>query len=328
MVELHKHLSKPLRDQYPGAPAKGEERVYKLLGITKKRPIMVDGVITHEGRSGYNIPNSRNFPSSYVIRDTANTRKNVVLIERMIPTDDPKKPKQQKGVLEFRASEVGEIRINAENYVRYQHIDAYLWFCPWLINNKGKDFHVPHKFGYVIVMEDREKKAKDFIEKDEFIYGAKGIVYKMSESDMDIMISQLKLGDFQSMTKREKQQSLLVFASNMSGAKRINVLASDKDTVLRKMIRFAIDKEIIKESDTHLEMLWAKGGEVLCRKLPKKTLADSIIMYFATDEGIDALRIIKELLQVGIEKVTDIKDQDPLKDGTKEIAKSTSQITA
>jgi len=317
MVELHKHLSKQLRDQYPEAPSKGEERVYKLLGITKKRAIMVDGAITHEGRSGYNIPNSRNFPSSYVIRDTTNTRKNIVLIERMIPTDDPKKPKQQKGVLEFKASDAGEIRINAENYVEYQHIDAYLWFCPWLINNKNKDFHVPHKFGYLIVMEDREKKAKDFIEKDEFIHNAKSIVHKMVESDMNVMISQLKLGDYQLMTGREKQQKLLVYASDMSGAKRINVLASDKDTILRKMIRLAVDKKLIKEADSHLEMLWVKGEEVLCRKFPKKTLEDSLIMYFATDEGMEAMRIIKELLQVGTGKITEVKGKVLSKEKTK-----------
>ena len=87
------HLSQEVRDDYPGAPKDGDVRVYKLLGIRKKRPIMVDDVIVQQGRVAYTIPNSRGLADSYLINDNGK-RKTIAFVDRELPTDDPLKSKQ------------------------------------------------------------------------------------------------------------------------------------------------------------------------------------------------------------------------------------------
>jgi hypothetical protein len=294
------HLSKELQKMYPGPPKEGDVRVYRLTGITKKKPIMVDGAQAQQGRVAYTIPNTRGLASSYLINDPYGEkkgRKSIAFVERELPTDDPEKSKQELGEIVFRQEDIGEIRISPENYESLRTTDIFLFFCPWLTNNRDKPWHIRNKLGYFIEMESQEEKSQKFIEQKDIMFDAEALVRNMEESDQDVLLVQLKQGLPNMMTAREKLEKLLRYGSSVNGAMRIISLSKDKDTILRKLIRASLEAGIIERSESGSEMLWSKGKEPICNKMPSKTIEDSMILFFATDEGTEVLAILKDVVE-------------------------------
>ena len=119
----------------------------------------------------------------------------------------------------------------------------------------------------------------------------------MEAEDIDVLISQMQLGVPNHMSAREKLEKLIMRADTIDGARRILTLSNDKDTILRKLIKTAFSLDIIKKSSSETEILWSKGGEPVCTKVPKRTLEDSLILFFATEDGAEVLRILKDTVE-------------------------------
>lgn len=307
-----KHLSKKLQESYPGRPKKGEVRRYKLTSIVK-------GIKGTDGNRPYRIPQSKSLPHSYPILDDGE-HKNIVMVDRIVPTDNPKKAKQILGFVEFLATDGGMISITNENYTKLMNVDKFLFFSPFLVGANEKSYYIKHKWGMFIKLDNPEQNAEDFLNVDEEIVKAKGVVYQMEKQMMGIVVDQLKLGHSARMSEKAMRQALIIFCeatlkgTKGAGAKRILSLSQDKEIALTKLIKTAIAMDKIRPSENQTEMIWSKGGEVICPKLPGKTLIDSMLLFFISSDGREVLGALKGSIEAIVEGQLQLKDEfGPLK---------------
>lgn len=319
-----KHLSKELQALYPGCPAEGEVRRYKLNTITK-------GTKGADGGRHYKIPQSKSLPTSYPILDQGQP-KNIVYVTRVLPTDNPEQAKQELGSVEFLAADGGMISITKDNYVSLMNVDIYLFFCPFLLGANTKSYYLKHKFGMFIKLDDPEILAADFLEIDELIHKAKGVVYGMAKEMKAIVIDQLKLGHSARMSEKEMGQKLIQYCDSLingqqgSAARRIITLSEDKEIALTKLIKTAMAMDKIRPSVGETEMIWSKGGETICPKLPGKTLIDSMLIFFVSNDGREVLGALKGSIEAIVQGQASLEDEfGPLKGDPKWDALSPQQ---
>lgn len=306
------HLSDKLQNLYPGRPKEGEFRSYKLAKIRKGRP-------KADGGRAYVIPTSKSLPSSYPILDNGE-KKNISYIERILPTEDPTKVKQELGWVEFRETDGGIISISHENYPETMNIDKFLFFSPFLIGANKESYYIKHIWGMFIAKDSPEKSAEEYLNIDQLKHKAKGLVFNMDKQMLGILIDQLKLGHSARISEKEMTQKLSIYCESTingdkaGGAKSIITVSSDKEIVLKKLIQGAIKIGRIKASINETEMIWAQGGAIICPKLPGKSLIDSMIMFFATSDGREVLGALKQAVSVVVDEKTLSEDKyGPLK---------------
>jgi len=298
------HLSDEMRALYPGRPAKGEIRKYVLDGIRKRA--------TPEGGQTYTMPNSRSLPTSYPVMD-GDVEKSIVYVNRVLPTEDPNKTTQELGYVEFRMEDACAISVSHENYNVTKNDDMFLFFSPFLIGAQKKPWYLKHKLGMFVIQESPELLAGNFIDTDMEIHNAKAVVYKMSKEMRGIVIDQLKLGHAARMSDKEMTAALIRYCEARihgkagAGAKRILTLAENKDVVLRKLIKTAVNMGKIKASDSGTEMIWVQGGGSICPKLAGKTLEDSMILFFVSPEGREVLGSLKAIIEAAAVKARNLK---------------------
>jgi hypothetical protein len=294
------HLSEEMRKAYPGRPAEGESRTYKLAGI-RKNP-------TKEGGMSFVMPNSRSLPSSYPVLDEGRP-KNIVFVKGQTPTEDPSKTLQQLGYVEFRREDSCTIRVTHDNYVQTMYIDMFLFFSPYIVGANEKPWYLKAKEGMFIVLERPEDMAADFLDIDQLIHQAKTVVYGFNKDMLGIVVDQLKLGHSARMSEKEMRQKLIQYCDARikntpgAGAKRILSLTENSDVTLRKLIKAATKLEKIRIGDSQTEWVWVNGGEAICPKLPSKTLEDSLIMFFMSDDGREVLGTLKNMVKDAAEKM-------------------------
>ena len=306
------HLSPELQALYQ-PPRANEVRVYRLLGIRPKK--------SKEGVSAYTVPNSRSLPDSYLVVDN-NEQKTVVYTERMLPTDDPQKVRRKAGIIEFRMENIGEIRIQPENYARMAQIDKFLFFCPWVKHSDGlKDWQTRDNLGQFIELVDKQGEARKLLEKEDSIFDAKMAINEMTEKDMEITILQMKLGMPKFLTFEEKKAALVKASSNEKYAKKITAMQGEEDMMLRRFLLNAVDKGIITNEGN--DWNWGEGGELITKKMPGKTVEDSLIYYLKTEQGGE----VKVMIELTLEaKTTPVKKEPaPKKEETKSSAKKEKQ---
>lgn len=307
------HLSKKLQGEYT-RPRPDEVRIYRLTNIRKKK--------IKEGVSSFTVPNSRSIPDSYTVIDDGEI-KSVVYTTRLLPTQDPTKVLRQSEPIEFRLENVGEIRITQANYATLANVDKFLFFCPWVVpkmvtdKNTGEEksanyWQTANRLGRFIELVDKQAEARKVLEKEDIMLEARIAIKGMSEKDMELTITQLKLGMPAYLTLEEKKALLVKTANDLKMSKRITALQGEGDMILRKFIDTAVKGGIIKKTKSENEFIWVKGLESIVKKMPGKTLEDSLIFFFNTKQGKDVQEMIDLTLSAKGEK-----------DGNKKVAATT-----
>lgn len=283
------HLSKELREAYT-PPKQGEVRIYRLTNIRKKK--------SKEGVSAYTVPNSRTVPDSYTVMDKGEP-KSIVYTSRLLPTQDPNKVMRQAEPIEFRIENVGEIRITVENYATMAGVDKFLFFSPWVVpvldsDGKSKSFwQTADKLGRFIELVDKQAEARKLLEIEDAKFDARAAINNMSEKDMELVIVQLKIGMPAYLTYEEKKAMLVKASQNVKQAKKISLMQGEEDMELRRFINKSIEHNIIKKTKSEKEYIWVQGLESIVKKMPGKTLEDSLIFFFKTEAGGEVKSMIE-----------------------------------
>lgn len=293
------HLSKNLRDKYPGRPAVNRPRKYVLLGVKMKTLIDEDGVTTV---TVLECPKSYTLPSSYVIRD-GDELKTISLVEKELPAPltSNKDVLKVPGRVSFMREEQGEIKISNENYNRLAEVDKFLFYSPWNENNHDKDFFIPTDLGFVYKHVDKSAVSVDYVKQDKAVFEAKEIIYNLVDYDKEILIETLALGKPEYMDKSERTAVLLRYAEKMdkngNPANALNVkrLARGEELKLKKIIRKAVRDKVIKYHHQWSAWVWADSNDRITTQLPGKSPEESLMIYFVTDKGESVLEILKNV---------------------------------
>jgi hypothetical protein len=298
------HLSKELQAEYT-KPRANEIRIYELTGITKKK--------SKDGVSAYTVPVSRSIPDSYTIIDGDET-KSMVYTTNFTPTDDPLKVRRVVDPIEFLQVDMGRIRITPENYPTMANIDKFLFFSPWLVASRDADgvsnkpWQVRDKLGQFFRLLDSRGAAIQDNLADDMITDAKIAIRDMEESDLDIFILQMKLGLPKYLVLEEKMNMLKKAVSNPQNAKRLLSMINEEDMEMRRSIDLAVSQNIISKHNNSWSFV--EGEEVIMKKMPSKTMEDSLIFYFKTESGGE----VKLLIEKTIEAKSKNKASNPKKE--------------
>lgn len=285
------HLSKEIRDLYPGRPKQNENRVYKLL-FTKV-------IKTPEG-SRLKAPWNRILPSAFTIFDyVIEQRVKIQLVKDTVPTGPNafKATTDIPGRVHFRKSNLVEIRITHENYPTTMDIDKYLFFSPWNDLNATAKFFVRHKFGFIYTMIDKKGMSRKSVEATKLITFAHSKVLEMSEEEVGILLTALKLGNAKVMSMDEQVDALIKHYANPKNAQHFQSLTEESELKLRAVIKNAQKHQIIRVDDSGRQWIWSKGEEPICNQYPGKTLDASLLLFFATPHGSETEKILTDLVR-------------------------------
>ncbi|KKN63270.1 hypothetical protein LCGC14_0503880 [marine sediment metagenome] len=288
------HLSTKLRTLYPGRPTESESRTYKLLGIKKQAQII-------EGQSKTRLvaPNKRGLPGAYVIFDPHDgSQKKIEYISDTVPTGpNAMKPLWEiPGNIEFRRQEMCEIKVDHNSWPLLKEVDIFLFFSPWLVNNKGKEFHLHHKFGYLYTLQDHKTAARLSNEELKDINIVHASILDMEKEEVAIVYMALKFGDPAKISPEEVQNAVLKHYGDPKNTKAFRVLTENNEIKFRALIKKAEKYKFIEVDSSGQQWIWTKGGEAICNKYPGKTVEESLLVFFTTSEGNEAAGILYKLV--------------------------------
>lgn len=268
-------------------PKPGQRRLYRLLGLG----------IDPENKS-FLCPNSREIGNKFLIND-GGTVKSYVFVEHHDPSLHGKSiPSQLAGRIIFTRASRGEISIHGDRPELFE-LDKALYFHQQNKANVGEKWHVPPKArNYAFERVDRAKKATRKVESQERRIEAQRLIYDYDFAEIKDLYELVMKTSPEGMTEDEVRGELYEYCENDDSAKGLLILKDDEALKLKKIIREAKTKKFIEVAVNQTAYVWTKGKEVICTKLPRKTLDQSLMMYLITDDGRDVLKTLKELTKV------------------------------
>jgi hypothetical protein len=268
-------------------PPPGTRRIYRLLGIG------VDPVT-----KAFRCPNTSIIPNQFLINDKG-TLKSYAFVKAHEPSlNGTGVPSKALGQIKFTFAQRGEISIHGDRPELFE-LDKALWFHQLNRANMGEDWHVPPKGNqYRFERIDRAKKATQKVEVTERRIEAEKLIYNYSLSEIKDLYSLVYKSEAEGLSEDEIRGELYDYVSKDDNAKALLILKDDEALKIKKMIRQAKEKEFIKAGNNQTTYIWVKGGELICNKLPRKTLDQSLMTYLVTDDGRNVLKTLKELTGV------------------------------
>jgi hypothetical protein len=247
-------------------PKQGERRIYKLLDI---------GI--DPDTKGFRCPNTRKISNKFLVND-GGTVKSYVFVKHQDPsTRSDSVPDNQKGKIVFAAASGGIISIHGDRPDMFE-LDKALYFHQQNITNKGESWHVHPRGGYVFERVDKAKKATQNVETIERRINAEQLIYTFDAKDISDLYEVIFKSNSEGLTEDEIRGELYDYVQNDDNAKALLILKDEKALKIKKIIR-------------------TKGNELICTKLPRKTIDQSLMMYLVTDEGAEVLKTLKDLTE-------------------------------
>jgi hypothetical protein len=268
-------------------PKPGQRRIYRLLGLG----------IDRENKS-FLCPNSREIGNKFLVNDKG-TIKSYVFVGHQDPTNSSSSvPSHQQGRIIFTRASRGEISIHGDRPEMFP-LDEALFYHQQNRTNIDEPWHVPPKGrDYAFERLDRAKKATHKVEMRERIIEAQRLIYDYTEDEIRDLYELVKKTSPIGMSEDEVRDELYVYAEDDDNARALLILKDDEALKLKKIIRVAKTSKFIEPATNQTTYVWSKGKELLCTKLPRKTLDQSLMIYLVTDEGRDVYKTLKELTKV------------------------------
>jgi hypothetical protein len=268
-------------------PKPGTRRIYRLLGIG------VDPIT-----KAFRCPNSVHVANQFLINDDGEP-KSFAFVDKFNPSlNNGNVPSHMLGKIRFDFSKRGEISIHGDRPDMFK-LDQALWFHQQNKSNVGQKWHVPPTGNqYVFERLDHAKKATRKVEAKERRIEAERIIYEYNFNEIKDLYSLVLKRDPVGLTEDEVRGELYDYVEQEDNAQALLILKDDEGLQIKKIIREAKAKKFIETGTNQTTYLWTKGKEIICTKLPRKTLDQSLMMYLVTDEGRDVLKTLKELTKV------------------------------
>jgi hypothetical protein len=267
-------------------PSKGSTRIYRLIDL---------GIDPHTKK--LRCPNSQQIPNKFLIQD-GETVKSYVYVAFQDPTlTTDSVPISQRGKIVFSRQSLGEIIIYGDRPEMFE-LDKALYFHQENKTNIGESWHVPPRTGsYTFERIDKQKRALNNVDMIERRIEAQNLVYKMDEFDLLDLYEVIFKTSAPGFTEDEMRSEIYEYLQKDDNVKAFLILKDDNILKLKKIIREAKTKNLIKVDKTGNSMVWSKGGDLLCTKLPRKTVDQSLMLYLITDEGKEVYKTLKELTE-------------------------------
>lgn len=277
-----------LKDYKPPRP--GRSRVYRLLGLR------IDSIT-----KGFVCPQSSTIANKFLINDKKNGRdevKSFVFVSHQDPSVSSNSiPTSQRGKIKFTRAALGEIRISGDNPENFE-LDKALFFHQQNISNIGKDWHIkPRSRKYVFELIDHKAIASINIKSVERRNDSENVIKEMKIAMLRDTFEMLFKQDSEGFSVEEVRSQLYNYVQKDDQASNFLTLSQSEQMKAKVIIRNAVEGNIIKKSTEGTSWRWTKGGELICNKLPRKSVLDSLLIFLVTDDGKDVYKTLKDLTE-------------------------------
>ena len=271
-------------------PRPGKTRVYRLLGIR----------IDPETKQ-FVCPQSRKVANKFLLNDKKNGKdgvKSFVYVSHQDPTvSSDSIPASQRGRIVFTRAAMGEIRISGNNPEEFE-LDKALHFHQQNISNVGKPWHIRPRTGeYLFEWVDKKAIASVNIHNVERRNDSENIIKAMKVASLRDTFELLFKQDSEGFSSEEVRSKLYNYVQVDEQAKNFLVLSQSEQMKAKFVIRNAVDQKFIKQSVEGTSWVWVKGGELICNKLPRKSLLDSLLIFLVTNDGKDVFKTLNDLTE-------------------------------
>ena len=279
-----------LKSKEYSPPRPGWTRTYKLLGL---RIDEVTGKLV--------CPNSRKISNKFLVNDKKGDQDNVksfVYVSHQDPSvSSDSIPASQRGKIVFLHNAMGRIHISGDNPEQFE-MDKALFFHQQNKSNVGKPWHIKPKSGlYVFELVDPKAKAVVNINQVERRNDSENIIKEMKVPVMRDTYELLFKQDSEGFSEKEIRSHLYDYVQKDDNAQNFLVLSQSEQMKNKVIVRNAIEQKFIEASIGGTSYVWSKGKELICNKLPRISLQDSLLKFLVTDDGKDIFKTLKDLTE-------------------------------
>jgi len=262
----------------------GRVRTYQLLGLR----------IDPENKA-FICPQSRRIANKFLIKDKG-TVKSFMLVSNHAPTlNGGSLSANQLGKIVFTKEGLGKIIISGDK-PEDMELDKALFFHQQNKSNTDKPWHVRPKGGqYVFELLDPKAKAEFNNKNFERRNTCENIIADMKVAIMRDTYEMIKKQDSEGIDSAVVRNQLYEYVQEDSGAQHFLILNASEQMKAKVIFREALDKKFIKKDDTSVR--WVNGKELICNKLPRKSIDQSFLIFLVTDDGKDVLKTLKDLTE-------------------------------
>lgn len=280
-----------LKDSKVYSPPKpGSVRTYQLLGL-RMDPDTKSLV----------CPQSKKIPNKFLINDKKGQIDNVksyVFVSHQDPSVSSNSiPASQRGKIFFTRAAQGKIHISGDNPEQFE-LDKALFFHQANKSNIKKPWHIKPKGGeYKFEMIDKNAIAEVNVENIERRNDSENVIKDMKVASLRDTYELLFKQDSEGLTQKEVRSALYQYVQKDDHAQNFLTLSQSEQMKAKVVIRQAMEQKIIKVSVEGTSFVWVKGGELICAKLARKSIQDSLLIFLVTDDGKDIFKTLKDLTE-------------------------------
>ena len=262
----------------------GKSRTYQLMGLRMD---------PHS--KGFVCPQSRRIANKFLVKD-GKAVKSFMFVSNHAPTTiSGSMPANQLGSIVFTREGRGNIIISGDK-PEDMELDRALFFHQQNISNIDKHWHVRPKAGqYVFRLLDPKAKAeadnKDFERRNTCENIISDMKVALQRDTYEVLFKQDATGIDSPIVKA----ALYKYVQKDAQAQNFLILNESEQMKAKVIIRDAYDKKFITKDDRAVR--WVQGKEVICQKLPRKNIDQSLLVFLVTDDGKDILKTLKSMTE-------------------------------
>ncbi len=262
----------------------GKNRTYQLIGL-RMDPLS----------KGFVCPQSRRIANRFLVKD-GKAVKSFMFVSNHAPTaSSGSVPAHQLGAIVFTREGRGNIIISGDK-PEDMELDRALFFHQQNISNIDKSWHVRPKTGqYVFRLLDPKAKAEASNKNYERRNTCENIINDMKVALMRDTYEMLFKEDCTGIDSPIVKTRLYKYVQEDTQAQNFLALNESEQMKAKVIIREAYDKKFITKDDSSVR--WVKGKELICARVARKSIDQSLLLFLITDDGKDILKILKELTE-------------------------------
>lgn len=260
----------------------GRNRTYQLLGLR------ID-----KDNKAFVCPQSRRIANKFLVNDKKGVKSYVFGANHAPTTTGSSLAPHQLGKIVFTREGRGNIIISGDK-PEDMELDKALFFHQQNISNIDKPWHVRPKTGqYVFRLLDPKAKAEFANKNFERRNTCENIIGDMKVALQRDTYEVLFKQDCTGIDSPIVENALYEYVQKDAQAQNFLILNESEQMKAKVIIRDAYDKKLITKDDSSVR--WVNGKELICAKIARKNIDQSLLLFLITDDGKDVLKTLKDL---------------------------------
>ena len=259
-------------------------RTYQLLGLR------IDPI-----SKGFVCPQSRRIANKFLVQDKKIVKSFVFVSNHAPTTHGSSLPANQLGSIVFTTEGAGKIIISGDK-PEDMELDKALFFHQQNKSNIDKPWHVRPRTGeYIFELLDPKAKAEFNNKNFERRNTCENIIADMKVAMLRDTYEVIFKQDSEGFDSPVVKTKLYEYVQEDANAQNFLILNESEQMKAKVIIRDAYDKKFIMKDDKSVR--WVQGKELICAKLPRKNIDQTLLMFLVTDDGKDILKTLKDLTE-------------------------------